>query len=90
MKFENLNILLISPNYWGTMFVSKHWYAIELAKRGNNVYFLEPPRNKQPFQIELLKEYSSLYIVRYATFQRGIKFLPKFLSKHLEWLDKNS
>ncbi|MCG7856213.1 hypothetical protein MD537_04515 [Flavihumibacter sediminis] len=36
-------ILIISPQAWGTMFVSKHHYAIELAKYGNIVYFLNPP-----------------------------------------------
>lgn len=41
--FRNLNILVISPNEWGTMRVSKHHYAAELAKRGNRVFFLNPP-----------------------------------------------
>jgi hypothetical protein len=35
-------VLLISPQHWGTMRVSKHHYAIELAKLGHDVYFLEP------------------------------------------------
>lgn len=34
---------MISPQPWGKMKVSKHHYAIELAKRGNKVYFLNPP-----------------------------------------------
>lgn len=36
-------ILIISPQSWGNMSLSKHHYAIELAKRGNTVYFLNPP-----------------------------------------------
>ncbi len=36
-------ILLISPESWGKSFVSKHHYAVELAKKGNIVYFLNPP-----------------------------------------------
>jgi len=36
-------ILVVSPQRWGNMFLSKHHYAIELAKRGNTVYFLNPP-----------------------------------------------
>src|SRR5204862_6214290 len=36
-------ILIISPQAWGGMFLSKHHYAMELAKRGNRVYFLNPP-----------------------------------------------
>src|ERR1700689_1355013 len=40
---RNKTILIISPQTWGKMFLSKHHYAIELAKRGNTVYFLNPP-----------------------------------------------
>lgn len=36
-------ILIVSPQDWGKMFVSKHHYALELAKRGNRVFFLNPP-----------------------------------------------
>ena len=36
-------ILIVSPQSWGKMFVSKHHYAIELAKKGATVYFLNPP-----------------------------------------------
>lgn len=38
-------ILILSPQSWGNMLLSKHHYAIELAKRGNEVYFLNPPDN---------------------------------------------
>lgn len=40
---DNLTILILSPQAWGKMFLSKHHYAIELARRGNRVYFLNPP-----------------------------------------------
>jgi hypothetical protein len=40
---QGKKILLISPQPWGKMKVSKHHYAIELARRGNTVYFLNPP-----------------------------------------------
>jgi glycosyltransferase involved in cell wall biosynthesis len=36
-------ILILSPQSWGTMFISKHHYALELARMGNKVYFLNPP-----------------------------------------------
>jgi glycosyltransferase involved in cell wall biosynthesis len=36
-------ILILSPQAWGKMFVSKHHYAVELANAGNTVYFLDPP-----------------------------------------------
>ncbi|MFM7851883.1 MAG: hypothetical protein ACKO96_08190 [Flammeovirgaceae bacterium] len=47
---RNKTILIISPQAWGKMFVSKHHYAVELAKRGNTVYFLNPP-DQQGFVI---------------------------------------
>ena len=36
-------VLLISPQPWEGFRVSKHHYAIELAKAGNRVIFLDPP-----------------------------------------------
>lgn len=36
-------IIIISQQDWGKMFISKHHYAVELAKRGNEVYFLNSP-----------------------------------------------
>ena len=43
MALKNKIILIISPQPWDKLFVSKHHYAIELAKYGNTVYFLNPP-----------------------------------------------
>ena len=36
-------IFILSPQHWGTMFLSKHHYAIEFAKMGNEVFFLIHP-----------------------------------------------
>jgi glycosyltransferase involved in cell wall biosynthesis len=43
MDLNNKTILIISQQPMGEMFLSKHHYAIELASRGNQVYFLHPP-----------------------------------------------
>jgi hypothetical protein len=40
MQFINKIIFLISYEKWGDMLMSKHHYAIELARRGNKVYFI--------------------------------------------------
>jgi hypothetical protein len=40
-------ILVVSPQAWGNMLLSKHHYALELARRGNLVYFLNPPDNER-------------------------------------------
>ena len=42
MLNTKMKVLLISPQHWGTMRVTKHHYAIELAKLGHEVFFLEP------------------------------------------------
>lgn len=50
MDLVNKCIWLISPQDWGTMRISKHHYALALAKRGNTVYFFEPPVFRGYFQ----------------------------------------
>lgn len=42
MKLDGLTILLVSNEPWGIVWLSKHHYAAELAKR-NRVIFLDPP-----------------------------------------------
>jgi len=39
---ENQTVLLIAPQPWNHIHLSKHHYAIELARRGNAVYYLDP------------------------------------------------
>lgn len=58
-------ILLISPQSWGKMFISKHHYAVELAKMRNTVYFLNPPNRKlhANISIKASEEYEGLYII---------------------------
>jgi len=41
----NKVILILSPQSWGRMKLAKHHYALELAKAGNLVYFINPPDN---------------------------------------------
>src|SRR5688500_1207146 len=43
MTLANKRILILSPQSWGKMYLSKHHYAIELTKAGNTVYSLNPP-----------------------------------------------
>ncbi|HTJ53444.1 MAG TPA: hypothetical protein VL443_28510 [Cyclobacteriaceae bacterium] len=78
----------MSPQAWGKMFVSKHHYAVELAKRGNKVYFLNPPDQKRKEQIDI--EPSGLhdnlfFIYHRLNFSYNLKFraLPVF-----HWLIK--
>jgi glycosyltransferase involved in cell wall biosynthesis len=43
MKLEGKTILIISPQQWEGLRLSKHYYAEELVKLNNKVYFLPPP-----------------------------------------------
>ena len=76
MVLTDKTILLVSPEPWGHIYVSKHHYAIHLAKRGNKVFFLNPPKGY--FSV-LDSEYPNLRILDYAGFWRGIRYFPKFL-----------
>jgi hypothetical protein len=78
---QNKTILIISPQKWGPMHVSKHHYAIELAKIGNKVFFLNPPDlNKTLFPVfEMQKDYPGLYIINYKPIYRAQRFLPEFI-----------
>lgn len=64
---QGKKILIISPQPWGKMKVSKHHYAIELARRGNIVYFLNPPSaSMKRGQVRISGELEkNLYLVDY-------------------------
>lgn len=71
MILENKKILIISPEAWGTNFVSKHNYALELSNK-NRIYFLNPPSAK--YSLEQINQ--NLIIVDYKSFPRGINRMP--------------
>ena len=37
------NVLIISPNFWGNVHITKHHYSLELHKLGANIFYLNPP-----------------------------------------------
>ncbi|KAA3649603.1 MAG: hypothetical protein DWP98_06720 [Bacteroidetes bacterium] len=45
MEFKEKSILLLSPQSWNHLWVSKHHFAIELANLGNLVYYFSPPEH---------------------------------------------
>lgn len=84
MNLRNKNILLLSPQAWGKMFISKHHYAIELAKRGNSVYYLNPPNEgASPNSDFSFTEFNS--IPGLTLVQHNLKF-PYSLKFHWNWL----
>lgn len=83
------NILIISPEPWSAHTVSKHHYAVELAKRGHSVVYLGPPnlvdRKNAPLSFNWQ---DSVAILCSGPVLRGIRFLPSVLRRLLEarWL----
>lgn len=84
MKLEGKNILLISPEPWSDMKVSKHHYAEHLAKK-NRVFFLNPPGHT----FELQKQSDQLFILDYKPTFKGLKWLPQWISAQLIKLEFN-
>lgn len=74
-------ILIVSPQSWGKMFVSKHHYAVELARYGNKVYFLNPPETNvgqdpaEKIRIEPNPAAPNLFVIHHRlSFPYNIKF----------------
>jgi hypothetical protein len=85
MDLNNRTILILSPQSWGKMLISKHHYAIALARKGNKVYFLNPPNDPLPagekVQIKKSGVHDNLFLVEQALFfPYNLKFhaLPLF------------
>jgi len=78
MELKNKNILLISPESWEHLFVSKHHYATHLAEMGNKVFFLNPPGAN--LRVDSTK-YNNLWNVNYKGFPKGLRFYPVSLQR---------
>jgi glycosyltransferase involved in cell wall biosynthesis len=73
--FAGKNILIISPESWEHLFVSKHHYAIALSKL-NKVYFLNPAEKKYSSK---KTKYENLWEVDYPAFIPGLRYFPSFI-----------
>ena len=78
MSFLNKNVLIISPQKWEGMKVSKHHYATALSKHGLDVYFLEPPTSRGKFST---RKEDRLNIISFS-----IPFFIKKIKNKLSWL----
>ncbi len=79
MKLEGKNILLISPEKWNHIFVSKHHYAVHLAERGNLVFFLNPPSSHDSVA---RTHFTNVLSVHYSGFPKGLRFYPSILQRY--------
>jgi len=82
VKLTDKNILIVSPEPWDHIFVSKHHYATHLAKRGNQVYFLNPPTGVFKLQ---QTDYQCVETIDYKGFLPGLKYFPSFI---IRWLTR--
>ena len=76
-RFDDKTILMISPQPWDHIAVSKHHYAAELGRRGNRVYFLDPPCHglRDAVEIRPAGDAANVTIVRYRpSFPFAIRF----------------
>jgi hypothetical protein len=76
--------LIISPEPWGASLLSKHHYAIELARRGNYVYFLNPPGIKPSINNKF--SFDNLRQITYKDL-RGTRLLPLQLRRLVQRIE---
>lgn len=98
MLDTKMKVLLISPQHWGTMRVTKHHYAIELAKLGHEVFFLEPTEaswkwnqtafNITPSDTEGIKLVKQQINVPYNLKFHSKVFFNWFIKRHIKKLEK--
>lgn len=83
-------ILLISPEPWETLAVSKHHYARELVRRGHRVLFYGPPAGAGPLQLDAVAAEGTgrLEVLRSPPVALGLRLMPSTLRRVLEarWL----
>ncbi len=76
--------IVVSPQSWGKMFISKHHYALELSKLGYEVFFVNPPKENKLGGLPQIKieatEYENLVTVNHTL------FFSNYLKFHLPFL----
>jgi hypothetical protein len=98
MLDSKMKVLLISPQHWGTMRVTKHHYANELAKLGHEVFFLEPTQaswkwNQTSFVITPSDAEGVKLVKQQINVPYNLKFHIKglydwFIKRHIKKLEK--
>jgi glycosyltransferase involved in cell wall biosynthesis len=87
MEFTNKVVYIISREDWGGMLMSKQHYAVELAKMGNTVFFINHPDQRRRFKRGEIKvestEYKNLYAVSHRLFH---PYFFKFKYRKLYYL----
>lgn len=79
MKFKDKCILIISPQPWEGIRVSKHHYAEALAQQNNRIFFLNPIKKKRSLTISERRDgaFSQIQVISFHT------LLPYWFRFHL-------
>jgi hypothetical protein len=77
--FRDKTIFILSPEAWGVMRISKHHYAVELAKLGNRVFFFEPPTLMGSTRGVLIPTNEGVQRVTYKPVARGKRYVGRKL-----------
>jgi hypothetical protein len=79
--FSDRVILIISPESWSQMHLSKHHYAKKLAEVATAVYFLGPPKVTGPLvSIRRIEGFGNLFEVNYH------RVIPSVMAERWTWL----
>lgn len=81
MNLKGKHIFLLSTEFWGAHYLSKHHYALALKELGNEVYFIQPGKEKgaqaageSPEGIQLIDFKPS----------SGQRYLPKTIARKIQ------
>ncbi|TND09358.1 MAG: group 1 glycosyl transferase [Bacteroidetes bacterium] len=97
MKLTGKNIIITSNEPWGDTWYSKQNYAWELAKRGNRVFFIDPPESfhingitdgsvsakKITDQLTVLKYFNALPVRSAALYRENDRIVSGRIRKYL-------
>lgn len=75
--FNQKRVLIISPESWNHISVSKHHYAKTLASIGNKVFFLNPPSQRNASIVD-----GNITVIDHTTF-RGLNRMPQVVRNFL-------
>jgi hypothetical protein len=76
------NVLIVSSNPWGKMFVSKHHYAVALSQLGYRVYFLNPYTGTgEKLSCTAVPEYPGITVVNFRGFKGS--YIVRFKARKL-------
>ncbi len=84
-------VLIVSPEPWDSLRVSKHHYATTLAARGSSVFFLNPPdASVDGISIQRVSESPGVSVVSAPRVSPGLRFYPAVLRRWMErrWLSR--